>query len=221
MIVGITLKNQIIILLLTVLVTVFSYLYLDTGIALLVFRLIRRSYLLTQATSDIPDLLLPTVITLTVLSWAAHFFLEHRGIQNQHTSFLRTCGTVLPVAFIAKAILQYVFGRPDPQIWLFYHQPAHFYWFRIDEGYGCFPSGHMTVFTALMMALSHYYSRYRPILLGSLVLLGVALISTDYHFLSDVLAGVLLGMLVTFVVADGQNSSVSRGGLTPEKRLGF
>jgi membrane-associated phospholipid phosphatase len=218
---SITLKDQIIILLLTILLTAFSYFYLDRGIALLVFRSIRRSYLLTQASSDIPDLLLYIVMTLTVLSWTVRFFLMRLGIHNQHTNFLRALGTVLPISFVAKVIFQYVFGRSDPHAWVLFHQFPHFYWFRIDEGYGCFPSGHMTVFTALMTTLSHYYSRYRRIFLGSLILLGLALIATDYHFLSDVVAGVFLGMVVTFIAGDVQTSSGSSGGLRSENRPRF
>jgi membrane-associated phospholipid phosphatase len=208
---SVTLKEQIIVLLLTILLTVFSYLYLDTGIALLVFRLIRSSHLPMKTAPDIPDLLPHIVISLTLLSWGTRFFLLHLGIQNRHTSFLRACGTVLPIAFVAKVLFQYVFGRSDPHEWVFYHQVPHFYWFRIDEGYGCFPSGHMTVFTALMATLSHYYRRFRPVFLGLLILLALGLIATDYHFLSDVAAGVFLGMIVTFIAGDGQNFYGSRG----------
>jgi membrane-associated phospholipid phosphatase len=214
-------KEQIIVLLLTILLTAFSYFYLDTGIALFVFRLIRSGYLPKQTTSDIPDVLPHIVVTLTILSWTARFLLLHLGIQNRHTSLLRACGTVLPIAFVAKVIFQYVFGRSDPDAWVLYHQPPHFYWLRAGEGYGCFPSGHMTVFTALMTTLSRYYRRFRPIFLGFLILLALCLIVTDYHFLSDVLAGVFLGMVVTYIVADGQKFSRSRRGLTSSNRPRF
>jgi membrane-associated phospholipid phosphatase len=213
-------KEQIIVLL-TILLTALSYFYLDTGIALFVFRLIRSSYLPTQTTSDIPDLLPHIVVALTVLSWTARFLLLHLGIQNRHTSFLRACGTVLPIAFLAKVIFQYVFGRSDPHAWVFYHRPPQFYWFRIDEGYGCFPSGHMTVFTALTATLSHYYRRFRPIFLGLLILLALSLIATDYHFLGDVVAGACLGMVVTFIAGDGQEFSGSRGSLIGEDQPRF
>jgi membrane-associated phospholipid phosphatase len=201
---SITVKEQIIFLLLTILFTVISYSYLDKAIALLVFRLIRSSYFVTQATSDIPDILLYFVMTLTVASWTARFFLLRLGIQNRHTSFLRACGTVLPIAFVAKFIFQYVFGRSDPHSWLFFHHPPHFYWFRIDEGYGCFPSGHMTVFTAFIAILSRYYRRYRPVFVALLILLALALIGTDYHFVSDVVAGLFLGMVLALIFADEQ-----------------
>jgi membrane-associated phospholipid phosphatase len=208
---SITLKERVIVLLLTILFTAFSYSYLDKALALLVFRLSRSGYLVTQTTPDIPDLLLHIVVTLTVLSWTVRFILLRLGIQTRHTRFLRACGTVLPIAFVAKFIFQYVFGRSDPHSWLLFHQSPHFYWFRIDEGYGCFPSGHMTVFTALMATLSQYYRRYRPIFLALLILLALSLIVTGYHFLSDVTAGCFLGMVVALIFGDEQRFHGLRG----------
>ena len=195
------LKRPIALLLLAILLTAFSYLFLDMSVALSVHRVTRSSELLTRATSNIPDLLLSIVIIVTTLSWTGYFLLVRRGIQNRHTRFLRTCGTVLPVAFVAKTVFQYVFGRTDPYLWVFYHHLPHFHWFRIDEGYGCFPSGHMTVFTALGVTLSHYHPRYRLFFLGSLILLGLLLIATDYHFVSDVTSGAFLGYVVALIAS--------------------
>lgn len=196
------LKNRTIFLLLATLLTAWSYLFLDTVIARYAYRLISASDRLMQATSDIPDLLLHMVIVITVLCWTGYFFLTRRGVRNRQTQFLKVCGTVVPIAFISKAIFQYGFGRSDPRAWLFDHQLPRFYWFRADAGYGCFPSGHMTVFTALMTTLSKYYPRYRLVFLGMLPFLAMALIVTYYHFLSDVIAGACLGAMVAFLVDD-------------------
>jgi len=194
-----SLINRTIALLLAVSLTVISYFYLDTGIAQFIYRILNSNDRLLQTAADIPDLLLHIVITITVLSWAGYFIQARRGIHNRLTNFLRACGTVVPMAFIAKTGLQYVFGRPDPYAWLLTHEPPCFYWFRDDEGYGGFPSGHMTVFAALMTTSSYYYPRYRSVYLGSLCLLALALIITDHHFLSDVLAGALLGWILAFI----------------------
>ena len=195
-----SLKSRTIALLLAVLLTAISYFYLDTGIAQFVYRILNSSDRLLQAATDIPDLLLHIVITVTVSSWVGYFILVRRGIHNRHTDFLRACGTVVPMAFVAKTVFQYIFGRPNPYAWLLTHEPPRFSWFRNDEGYGCFPSGHMTVFTALMTTLSHYYPRYRSVYLGLLCLLALTLIITDHHFLSDVLAGAVLGSMLAFII---------------------
>ena len=196
----ITLKNRISLALAAVLFTAFSYLYLDAHIALLVHQQLRRSALLEKAVSEIPDLLRYIVVAITLLSWTGYFFLKRRGTLGREMKVLRALGTVVPAAFLAKVVLQFVFGRSGPHIWVFYHLPPRFYWFRSDAGYGCFPSGHMTVFTALMTTVLHYYPRYRRIILVLLFLLALALIATNYHFLSDVVAGALLGAAVAFVI---------------------
>lgn len=195
----ISLPRAIAVLTLTVLLTVFSYFYLDTGIAMLVYRLLNSSDRLLQVATAIPDLLLHLVVAITVFSWAGYFFMIRRGIHNRHTRFLKACGTVVPVAFIVKTMLQYVFGRPDPYTWILDHELPRFHWFSPAAGYGCFPSGHMTVFTALMAVLSSHYPRYRQVYLGLLCLLALALIATDHHFLSDVLAGAALGAVTALV----------------------
>jgi hypothetical protein len=118
----IKLKYYVTVSLLAVLLTAFSYFFLDASVARFVYRLIRGSDLLTRATSDIPDRLLHIVIIATALSWTWYFLLVRRGIQNRHTRFLRTCGTVLPIAFVAKVIFQYAFGRSDVHAWIFYHR---------------------------------------------------------------------------------------------------
>jgi membrane-associated phospholipid phosphatase len=194
------LKSRAIALLLAVLLTAISYFYLDTGIAQFVYRILNSSDRLLDAATDIPDLLLHIVITITVLSWVGYFILVRRGIHNRLTDFLRACGTVVPMAFVTKTVFQYIFGRPNPYTWLLEHEPPLFFWFRNDKGYGCFPSGHMTVFTALMTTLSHYYPRYRSVYLGLLCLLALALVITDHHFLSDVLAGAVLGSMLAFII---------------------
>jgi len=194
-----TLKNRFALLLLATLFGAFSYSYLDTGIARHVQRLLHHSVLLERAAAHIPDLLLHMVVAITVLCWTGYFMIRRRYVNRRPALFLRACGTVVPLAFLSKVGLQHVFGRPDPHVWLVHHLSPRFHWFRAGAGYGCFPSGHMTVFTALMTTLLHYYPRYRRVILALLLLLALALVVTNYHFLSDVVAGAILGAAVALV----------------------
>jgi membrane-associated phospholipid phosphatase len=200
----IIMKNRIGFLLLATLMTAFSYRCLDADISLFVQRQLDRSALLERLIEGIPDLLLYLVLAITVLSWAGYFFLRRRAIHGREAKFLRACGTVAPLAFLSKAVLQYVFGRANPHLWLLWHLPPRFYWFHTHAGYGSFPSGHMTVFTALMCTLIHYYPRYRPAIAASLFLLALTLVVTNYHFLSDVIAGAVLGATLAFIINDKQ-----------------
>ena len=194
----IILKNPVGLLLLAALLTVLSYFYLDADLSLFIHRQIRRSVLWTRVASGVPDLLLHLVVVVTVLSWTGYFLRKRRGVHDRHARFLRACGTVVPMAFVAKYVLQYVFGRPQPHLWVFHHVSPRFQWLRGDAGYGCFPSGHMTVITALMLTLSNFYPHYRRVFLVLLFMLALALVATNYHYLSDVIAGAGLGAVVAF-----------------------
>ena len=196
------LKSRIVVLLLFLSLTAISYYYLDTRIARFVYQILSTNHLVETAV-DIPDLLLHIVIAVTAFSWVGYFILVRRGIHNRLTDFMLACGTAVPMAFAAKTFFQYMFGRPNPYAWLLTHVPPRFYWFRDEQGYGCFPSGHMTVFTSLMMTLSYHYPRYRSVCLGLLCLLALALIITDHHFLSDVLAGAVLGSMLAYSINRG------------------
>lgn len=55
----------------------------------------------------------------------------------------------------------------------------------------------MTVFSAFFAAIWFFYPRYRSISIGLGLVLAVALVATDYHFLSDVIAGAYLGLIAT------------------------
>jgi len=134
-----------------------SYVFLDQTLSLFFYRLIRTNDALYQAAAGMPDLLDYVVVITTLVSWTTYFFLRQRGYKNCHTRFLQLCGTAVPAAFILKNILQYSLGRSNPWMWVLYHQLPRFYWFNASEGYGCFPSGHMTVFTTLAAGFWYYY----------------------------------------------------------------
>ncbi len=178
--------------------TVFSYRFIDTPIFIFFHRFI-RAHALTPLVARIPDLLFYFVVVTTVTSWTGYWYRVRHGFADSHADFLKLCGIAVPLAFLSKTILQYLFGRTNPEFWLVYHYAAQFHWFRAGEGYGCFPSGHMTVFTALTAALWRHYPRHRIAYLGFLLALAFALIATNHHFLSDVVAGAYLGAAICFV----------------------
>jgi membrane-associated phospholipid phosphatase len=147
-------------------------------------------------TADIPDLLLITVAILTSLSCMVYFYLAHRNIRDQRTLFYRVMGTVLPLSFGVKTVLKWIFGRTETRTWLSDPSLYGFHWFNGTEGFQGFPSGHMLVFTPLFLALGSFYPRYRLYYGIVWFCLGIALITTEYHFLSDVLAGAYIGAVV-------------------------
>lgn len=148
----------------------------------------------------IPDLLLLIILVLSFLSWLAYYYFAKRGFRSKHTYFFMVTGTVLPLSYAAKEILQLLFGRMQTRRFLLDPNFTGSYWFNWGDGYRGFPSGHMLVFTALLLTLCNLYPRYKLIYAVTLFVLGFALVATDYHFLSDIIAGAYIGAIIFYFI---------------------
>ena len=181
------------------LVTIGSIRYLDAEIAVKVMRFLLSVRTLHKVTKHIPDFLPHLVGIGTILMWIIYFYRSRHNINDIETHFLRLAATALPVAYLLKSFFKFMFGRTGPRSWLIDNRPFEFHWFNKIWS-GSFPSGHMTVFAAFGAAVLFYYPEYRRLVIILLVLLGIALIGTDYHFLSDVIAGTYLGFVTTYLL---------------------
>lgn len=182
--------------------------FLDREIASAVMKLLHSRHILDTATAKIPDALLFLVCFGTAIMWLAYIYLSRNKAPVAQLRFLQLAATAVPSAYLLKAFLKFIFGRTNTRSWLLSGEPLQFNWFH-GAGTGSFPSGHMTVFTAFGATIWYYCPRYRRHTLLALVLLGTALIATDYHFLSDVIAGSYVGLIVTTVVRYGLDNWVN------------
>jgi membrane-associated phospholipid phosphatase len=189
--------------LLVVLLVLCSYYFLDARIALFVKKVLMSNARLSLFSANIPDLLFPLVCLITGIAWAAYFYLVHKGIYNTDTRFFQLVATTIPLTFVLKFIMKYIVGRIDTRFWLLHPRYKEFRWLHGGGNYSSFPSGHMAVFTAFIIALTIFYPRYRSACFGFLSVLALALIVTDYHFLSDVIAGAYLGFIVNYFTQYG------------------
>jgi membrane-associated phospholipid phosphatase len=71
-----------------------------------------------------------------------------------------------------------------------------FHWFHGGRGYESFLSGHMAATAAVLSVLWLAYPRWRPLYAVAGCLVAAVLILSNFHFLSDVIAGALLGALI-------------------------
>jgi len=197
-----------------VLAVLASWRFLDAWLALGVMDLLHSSDLLQTSISNIPDVLFLLVCVGSALLWGNYFFLRQRGIINDQSRFSQLAGSAVPLAYFLKWLCKIVFGRTNTRIWLENQVSDDFHWFQGGGDYSSFPSGHMAVFAAFFAAVSLFYPRYRTISTGLLLVLAVALIATDYHFLSDVIAGAYLGLIATCLTGICFDKIWCRGGLT-------
>ncbi len=175
---------------------VFCVYYIDRPISLFVQTQLYASTFWSNLTSRLPDSLLMVVIFISAGSYILYFFRKVKHLYDTKTFLLKFMAITLPVSFIGKSLSKIVFGRIETRVWLQDPQQYGFHWFYSGSHFSGFPSGHMVVFTTLAAAIWRFYPRHKKILCLSLAVLGALLIATNYHFLSDVICGTYLGLLI-------------------------
>jgi len=168
----------------------------DQMLAIYISKLLANNTILLKYATNIPDFLLLFVCVTTTIAFTGYLTRSRKGIYNEDTTFFHLTMYAVPATYVAKTFLKYVCGRTTPREWLQKPDLYGFHWFLGSEMQAAFPSGHMAVFTALAASLWRFYPRYRVIYALFLLALAVALVATNYHYLSDVVAGAYLGVLV-------------------------
>jgi membrane-associated phospholipid phosphatase len=100
-----------------------------------------------------------------------------------------------------KNILKFVFGRYWPATfignnpsWLQSHKYG-FNFFHSGASYNSFPSGHTAAIFAIMTIIWIIYPKWRWLSMLSCATMMISLVVLDYHFVSDVIAGMFLGII--------------------------
>ena len=102
--------------------------------------------------------------------------------------------------------LKVVFGRPWPETWIDRNpswigtRTFGMFPFHDGRGYRSFPSGHTVDIAAPAAVLARLAPRLRPLAAAAMVAVGTGLVVSDFHFVSDVLAGAYVGVVVGYGV---------------------
>jgi len=138
--------------------------------------------------------------------------LARGSLTPTESAFLRASCAVL-IAGVLTHELKEVFGRTWPETWVnnnpsyFSNGTYGFFPFHGGQGYHSFPSGHTTAIAAAAGAAWCLWPKLR--LLGAPLALAVAmgLMGADYHWLSDIMAGAIVGVSTGVIAA-----KIGRGG---------
>jgi membrane-associated phospholipid phosphatase len=175
-------------------------LFVDVPVAVFVDRCLYGNAKWSSLTSDLPDLLLLVVLLATCCGVSFYLFRSKKGIYDAMTEFAKLVSWGAPLSYLMKVTLKFVFGRINTRTWLRDPEQYGFHWFQGGSGFEGFPSGHMLVMVTLFAALARCYPKTRVLSTTVSVLLGVALVATNYHFVSDVILGAYLGLLTEAVL---------------------
>ena len=100
----------------------------------------------------------------------------------------------IAISGIVADIIKPLLGRARPPLWLddglYGFVPLTF-----NSHWNSMPSGHTTTAFALGCSLCVFYPRLRPLWIFIALLLGISRVVVDAHYISDVIAGALLGWL--------------------------
>ncbi|MGC8494692.1 MAG: phosphatase PAP2 family protein [Syntrophobacteraceae bacterium] len=176
---------------------------LDTRLARFIFEEVGAAFLFSRPVSNMPDLILPLVCIITGTSWAALLYMRRKSVQGRLAGFFEYMGSALPLAYLLKSVLKDAFGRTNTRFWLLHPHQLGFHWLQGGGDYSSFPSGHMVIFTVLMLGIGRNFPKLRLLCVGALLALALALLVTQYHFLSDIAAGVCVGILADLLARRG------------------
>ena len=153
------------------------------------------------ALTHIVDPLLP-LGTLVLLAAGSALF--SRLAPRPWARTLVVCALAVVLAVALKDQAKYLFGRLWPETWVD-NNPSWigtgaygFHPFHGGRGWASFPSGHMTLVTAPATVLATIIPRLRWLAMLATGLVAVGLLGSNYHYLSDIIAGTMLGSACGF-----------------------
>lgn len=154
------------------------------------FTLLGHLYKHFYHNHTVPDLLLFWVVFSCAVAWFIVLITPRRLRLNRFAFYY---GLLIPIAYFLKFLLKIIFNRPNPRDCLANPSIYGFHWFKLHDNYTSFPSGHMLIASISVLLFIHFYPFFKKLGYVVLFVLGCALVLTEYHFVSDVVAGAFLG----------------------------
>jgi len=107
--------------------------------------------------------------------------------------------TSIAASGITNSILKFIFGRYRPYK-LLSDSLYGFTFFSLDAAVTSFPSGHANLITSLALSLSLVFPRLKYVFLVVALLVMMSRVVVGVHFLSDVVFGAYVAVLITLLV---------------------
>jgi membrane-associated phospholipid phosphatase len=195
---------------LTILLIAICYLWVDRPVALFAHDAHRLNVLI-KLQHRMPLIMAPLAgLALLVLGVRA---LIKRPLTRPYVVVLLCAVSFFTVEGL-KANLKVAFGRTWPESWMgphisFIRDGVYgFYPFHGGPAYTAFPSGHIAAVCAVVFVLWVSYPKLRPLYALFVLMTAAALVVSNLHFVSDVIAGIFLGISVGWIT-----TAMWRGGV--------
>jgi membrane-associated phospholipid phosphatase len=188
-----------------------SFLWIDRPVALLVHDELEGYRAVFDVAARLPKVLGPIVVAYTVIVgvWV---------IVGQRMTEIQTVIVISALSWTISDVpenwLKFAFGRTWPETWvqdnpsLIRDSVDNFNPFHGGPGFAAFPSGHMVATCAIISVYWICWPRFRPAFLICIAIPFLGLLGANYHFVSDLLAGSLLGTLVGWTIVTLWNAGI-------------
>ena len=124
--------------------------------------------------------------------------LARGSVTEAQSQLLRAACAVL-IAGVLTHELKELFGRTWPETWVnnnpsyFSNGTYGFFPFHAGQGWRSFPSGHTAAIAAVAGAIWYLWPKLRWLATALSAAVAIGLLGANYHWLSDVMAGAVIG----------------------------
>ena len=148
-----------------------------------------------------PWLLLSAVV-FAILRWGGRLKWLHRwdAAMRAHADLPAFVFAALATAGLVADLLKVLVGRTRPKL-LFATGAYDFTWFGWHPDHWSFPSGHAATAAALMTSLWCLWPRPLWLYVAGAALIAASRVVTGQHYPSDVVAGAVIGVVTTRIIA--------------------
>jgi membrane-associated phospholipid phosphatase len=180
------------------------YFYADKSIVYYFYAIDSRQYHWIHLVQQLPELLL----MVSPLLLLAAFVLKNKNTQPQLRYFFFAASVSVLFTMVMKSLLKYFSGRYWPETFennnpsLLHGGVYGFHPFHTGVSYSSFPSGHAATIFAFATCMWISYPRLRWVAVLISFSVSLALLVLYYHFLSDLLAGAYIGIVVSVFVSE-------------------
>lgn len=159
----------------------------------------RAIWIFPKLANVIPDLIMAFVALL-------YLYVGMRGTKIGHTCRqLLWVGNACVITGFLKEVLKGLFARSWADTFIC-NNPSYlqnhdygFHWYKFQQIYASFPSGHTALTAAFAVSLSFVYPAWRWLWMLLIGLVALGQIVSYYHYVSDVIAGLALGYWVAWL----------------------
>lgn len=107
--------------------------------------------------------------------------------------------SVIWTSAVVEIVMKRFFGRLQTSSWIVQHTYGFHLFAGIDQQFRSFPSGEAAILSAVICTLWPMYARLRGLLALLAIVETFLILSLNWHFLSDVIAGALVGAISSII----------------------